>query len=386
MANLKEIAADQFSAEDMTDGDLFLTDDNAFMLLPARVHIPAVLIEQLKSWQIKNIYTNGTGEVLRDVRTDQGRSVVSLPGDEGLESQYIKNLYLQLVKKSQEIIESYKNKKGLMITEIVDLLRGMVQALRERRRFFLRLSLYRGLCDDYFINHAIQTTILSLVMGEAIKLPPHRLVDLGTACFLHEIGLLHLPPNLYEKEGPMSAEERRLLSSHVIVGYRSLKDFSLAQDILLGVLQHHERLDGSGYLQALSGDAICLYAKVIGIACAYHAQISDRPYRPGKNEHLTLAALVKDMRRKYDEYLVNSLVSALSLFPIGSYVRLSDGSIARVVESDPDNIRFPIVRVIINSSGLKAGSESAAIRLNKEYFVAAVLNQDEVDELVKTGK
>lgn len=386
MEILKELESNHFSVEDMTDGDLFLTNDTAYNLLPAWVRIPSALVEQLKYWQIKHIYTNGTGEVVKKIKGDHGRNFVSLPGDEKIECQKIKEFYLQLVQKGQEIIGAYKSKKGLMVTEIVDLLRSMVQALRERRRFLIRLSLYRGLSDDYFINHALQTTILSLVMGEAIKLPPHRLVDLGMATFLHEIGLLHLPVSLSEKDGPMTVEERRLLSSHVIVGYRSLKEFSLAQDILLGVLQHHERLDGSGYLQALSGDAICLYAKVIGIACAYHAQISDRPYRSAKNEHLSLAGLVKDMRRKYDEYLVNSLVSALSLFPIGSYVRLSDDSIARVVESDPENIRYPIVRIIMSPNGLKVGAEDSAIRLNKEYFVAAVLNQGEVDELMQAGQ
>ncbi len=386
MAEFKEIAADHFSADEMTDGDLFLTNDDMFSLLPARVPIPAALLQQLKNWQIKNIYTDGSGDALQGTPIAPGHKIVSLPGDENLESQRMKEVYVQLVKKGQEIFESYGNKRGLTVTELVELIRSMIQELREKRRFFIRLSLYRGLCDDYFMNHAIQTTILSLIMGEAIKLPPHKLVDLGMASFLHEIGLLHLPPALHEKEGPITVEERRLLSSHVIVGYRNLKDFSLSQDILLGVLQHHERLDGSGYLQALAGDSICLYAKIIAISCTYHAQISDRPYRPAKNEHMSLADMVKDMRRKYDEYLVNSLVSALSLFPIGSYVRLSDESIARVVESDPENVRYPIVRIIISASGMKVGDNSPAIQLNKEFFVAAVLNQDEVDDLLKPKK
>ncbi|MGL4524675.1 MAG: HD-GYP domain-containing protein [Spirochaetia bacterium] len=380
MSELKEMAITSFEANKMTDGDLYLTNDTAFIILPARVPIPAGMLTQLKEWQIKNIYTNGTGEILEEVVAKEDRRTVSLTGDEAQETQYVRNFYVQTVAKVKDIFDAYRAKRGLPIHEIVDLLREMLQILRDRRRFVLRMSLYRGLCDDYFINHAIQTTFLSLMMGDAVKLPPHRLVDLGMASLLHEIGLLHLPAGLYDKEGPMSVEERRLLSSHVIVGYRNLKEFSLAQDILLGVLQHHEHLDGSGYLQALVGDSISLYAKVICIACAYHAQISDRPYRSAKNEHLSLATMVKDMRRKYDEYLLNCLVSNLSLFPLGSYVRLSDGSVAMVVDNDPENVRFPIVNVIRSAGGSKVG-DSPAIQLSKQFYVTAVLNYDEIDDI-----
>ena len=148
---------------------------------------------------------------------------------------------------------------------------------------------------------------------------------MGIASLLHEVGMLQIPTKVYDKDGSLSADEKKVIKAHTLLGFRSLREFSLPRDILLGVLEHHERNDGSGYPQGLSTARISQFGKIIAVACSYDAQISNRPFRSGRDAHTSLTGMLREMRSHYDEDVMKALLGILSIYPLGSYITLMNG-------------------------------------------------------------
>jgi len=208
---------------------------------------------------------------------------------------------------------------------------------------------------------------------------------LGISALLHEIGMLKLPDNLYNFTRKLSDSEKKALTTHTILGYRLLKDFSLSQDILMGVLQHHERCDGSGYPQQLTANKISDYAKIISIVCAYDAQISDRPHSASRDGYHTLMEMLKE-GSKYDETALRTLLYSISLYPLGSHVVLENGSIGVVVHTNKSNPKFPAVKVLIDEDRKPlADMPVIETRDEKGFKIQSILNRQEIGKLVAEG-
>jgi HD-GYP domain-containing protein (c-di-GMP phosphodiesterase class II) len=199
--------------------------------------------------------------------------------------------------------------------------------------------------DNYQVSHAVKSMIISIMIGSVVKLSEPRLVELGVAALLHEIGMVKLPSRIYMTKWTLTQEERKTILTHPILGYKLLKNFNFSSAVCLAALQHHERENGAGYPQKLSGDKISFYAKIIAVACSYEALTTHRPYKKAKDKHNALMDLLKNENKPYDDIIVRALVSSLSVYPIGLYVLLSNGKKGQVVDINPENPRFPIVQV-----------------------------------------
>lgn len=376
---MKGLTTADIKAGSILNGDLYLTDSADFLLLAEGAATSDELLKILDFWRFKQIYTNGDGEPL-EVPYAAGGSAAQDDFGESKGRDEAREIYLQLCAKANAIYEKYKGSGELNQEPIIELVKIILGRLKDAKRFTLRFADYSDLRGDYFISHAVETTILSLALGEAVKLPAHRQIELGISSFLHEIGLLRMPAALLDSDKTLTEEERKLLSTHVMVGFKVLKELRFPVDVLTGVLQHHERLDGSGYVQGLKGDEISLYAKIIGIACSYHAQIADRPFRSAKSHHISLVDMVKSMGRYYDQRLLRFLLMNISLFPIGSGVKLSDGSIAIIVDADPDDPAKPLARLILNGQGAPYAAKPV-VRLSDTLFVVSLLSDEDIKNL-----
>jgi putative nucleotidyltransferase with HDIG domain len=199
--------------------------------------------------------------------------------------------------------------------------------------------------------HSVNSSVLALAIGDLMKLPPHRMIELGVAALLHDIGMLKLPDPVYLKEGPLTEKEFQLVRAHTTLGYKILKGFSVAEEIALAAEEHHERLDGSGYPKGLSGDKISLYSRIVAVVCSYDAMTSRRLFKSQSDAHSAVMDLLKGRNKSYDEQAIRSLVVCLSAYPLGSLVLLSDESIGRVTKTNPESPRFPFVQVIADKEG-----------------------------------
>jgi len=256
--------------------------------------------------------------------------------------------------------------------------------VHDNRDYLLRFLEVGADSERYLITHAVNTTILALAIGDYLKAPPHRLIELGNACLLHEIGMYKLPPELRHSSKVLTPEERKLLSAHTLLGYRILKGFSAPENVALAALEHHERIDGSGYPRKLTAPKITDYALIIGVACSYDAMMSKRPFRLGTLDgHATIRDLAQKNRKQYDEKILKALVYTLSVYPVGTSVLLSNSSKGIVLRTDPAKPRSPIVKVILDPDGKKL-AEPPLIQVseNQGLSIIGVLSADEA-KLIK---
>jgi putative two-component system response regulator len=134
--------------------------------------------------------------------------------------------------------------------------------------------------DPYTGGHCERLSAYSVALGKRLGLPPEQLLALSRGGIVHDIGKVAVPDHILLKPGPLTAEERKVIEQHPVVGERicaPLKSFRLVLPI---IRHHHERLDGSGYPDGLKGERIPLLARLLTTVDIYDALTTDRPYRP----------------------------------------------------------------------------------------------------------
>jgi HD-GYP domain-containing protein (c-di-GMP phosphodiesterase class II) len=251
-----------------------------------------------------------------------------------------------------------------------------ITKLRNEIQYNHRFLLYAMNCTEqeneknYLASHALRSTIIAMVIGKYLKIPPHRLLELGMAVYLHDVGMLKLPPETYLNKSDLNEPDKELIYSHPMHSFNILKMFNCSPAVSSAALEHHERENGSGYPRKLKGDQISLYGKIIAVACSYEALSAKRQYKKAKDQHSGIMDMMKNEGNKYDINIVRALVAALSIYPIGMPVLLSNGKQGRVFDINPENQRYPVIQLeeetIINSS-------------NKDVFIVSPLTQEDID-------
>jgi len=269
---------------------------------------------------------------------------------------------------------------GVMrLGETTEMIKKTIQMVHDNRDSLLRFVDNDAEGDRYLISHAVNTTILSIAMGEFLKAPPHRLIELGNACLLHEIGMFKLPVELRRSSEPLNDEQRKVLATHTLLGYRILKGFSAPENVALASLEHHERVDGTGYPRGLSGNKITEYAKIIAVSCSYDAMVSSRPFKTeARDGHSSIRELLQKHRGHYDDRVLKAFVYTLSVYPVGTAVLLTNNSKGLVEKTDPTRPRCPIVRVLIDPNGNKLDDPPLVqVTEGKGLGIARVLGSEE---------
>ena len=174
-----------------------------------------------------------------------------------------------------------------------------------------------ALKDPYTVVHQRQVTRIARTIGQALGLSEDRLRDLCIAGALHDLGKMAIPSDLLAKSGKLNHLEFALLKTHPQVAYNLLKPIKLPGNTAEIILQHHERLDGSGYPRGLTGHEIFLEARILGVADVLEAMCSHRPYRASLGLTLTLEELTRHQGILYDAAVVEIGLQLYAPGPVG---------------------------------------------------------------------
>lgn len=202
--------------------------------------------------------------------------------------------------------------------------------------------------DNYTYYHSVNVGVLSLVMGVALGMNRTSLYKLGLGALLHDIGKVFIDRKIIDKQGPLTPEEYETVKRHPTIGYEYLLKANLDLPVsgLIGILQHHERIDGSGYPDGLVGKKINRFSRIISIADVFDAMTSDRPYRPAMMPSEVMEFLMGGAGTLFDPDLVFLFTRKVAAFPLGTCVLLSNGLTAIVVENYEDCCLRPKVKVV----------------------------------------
>jgi putative two-component system response regulator len=177
------------------------------------------------------------------------------------------------IEKTWSSIQEFKNTQNELKQSFARLRKNMDQTIEA-------ISLMGEIRDPYTAGHQKHVASLSRAIASAMGLPADTINGVYTAALVHDIGKIYVPSEILSKPGALTPNEFNIIKDHTRMGYMILKAIEFPWPVADIVYMHHERLDGTGYPQGLSGDAILLEAQIITVSDIVDAVSSHRPYRP----------------------------------------------------------------------------------------------------------
>lgn len=209
--------------------------------------------------------------------------------------------------------------------------------------------------DRTLASHATDVCVLSLIIAQEMSGIQMDQEELGIGALLHDAGYLRLPRNLYRKARELSGHERSLMQQHPQLAATVVAQGSagaLSEHVRRIIVEHHERIDGSGFPQGLSGDALLMAGQLVGLVDAYDGMVSWRAERAPLLPHDAIRQLfVLGEKGRFDKSLVEVTIKALGVYPVGSLIRLNTGERAIVVGIHAEHRLKPTVKIITGPQG-----------------------------------
>jgi HD-GYP domain-containing protein (c-di-GMP phosphodiesterase class II) len=264
---------------------------------------------------------------------------------EGVSNKGLKDSYHNLEDALDKIFDEVKRENKLETDKILETMNDFVDEVSKERDILTQMRLLKKK-DDYTFNHSLGVCILAIALGKWLELSRNQIFDLSIAALFHDLGKLKISDDIIKKPSKLTEEEAMEMRKHSFYSYKMLLDTKkFNNDILLGVLQHHEKIDGTGYPNGVSEKDIHLYAKIISICDIYHALTSTRTYKYKDSPLRAADYLREESFTSLDSHITQVFLKNISRFYVGNTVLLSDGTTGVIVYIHPQDETKPIVKV-----------------------------------------
>jgi HD-GYP domain-containing protein (c-di-GMP phosphodiesterase class II) len=209
--------------------------------------------------------------------------------------------------------------------------------------------------DSDLADHCLQMSLLGMAIGIEMGLDDENTRTLGLCGLLHDWGMVRVPEEIRDAPYILSDGDFVAIKRHPIHALEMLEKVTgISSTVPLAAYQVHERPDGSGYPRGRRQHETHIFARILGVADAYLALTSARPYREALMPYAAMECLITQASQdRFDPKIVKSLLQIMTLFPIGSYIVLDNGSVARVLRRSGKEYGKPIVQVVTQADGTK---------------------------------
>jgi hypothetical protein len=222
---------------------------------------------------------------------------------------------------------------------------------------------------DYLAFHQARVAVMAVRIGANVGYERRRLVHLGLAGCLIDVGLWQLPETLLRRLDALSGDELAAYRSHPRLSADLVRRWAPPDDtIVQAVLEHHEREQGQGFPQGLTGAAVDADAKILGLADTYTGLTVPPTARPRLRPHEAVREIVKSRHEAFPSPLIKALLSEISVFPPGTVVRLNTEEIGRVVAVNRNHPLRPRVEIMADARGQRLPAPKT-IDLSESPFI-----------------
>ncbi|SFP90496.1 HD-GYP domain-containing protein [Salibacterium halotolerans] len=254
------------------------------------------------------------------------------------------DVYLKAVQAYKSLFQKWAGGARVEMDKVRSLLASPAEKLFESPNQIFSLHHY-STKDDYLYHHAVSTALLSMFLAKRMGLSKKEWLQAGIAGAMCDAGMARIPGGILQNKGHLMEWEYEEVKNHPYYSYHMLKETKAVNtQILLSVLQHHEREDGSGYPLQMKTDNIHTLSKIVSTADVYHAMTSERYYRKKRSPYKVIDEMFREEFGRLDPYVLQLLTEALITFSLGSNVRLSDGDTATIIYIDEKSPAEPMVR------------------------------------------
>ena len=290
-------------------------------------------------------------------------------------------VYGEVLQEIHGILDAVKRHELLATEAIVSTAKRLIEELKQDDGLLQEVVQDREE-EDYLSVNLINVTIISIKIALELKYDENQLLILALASLLHDLGMTVVPLEVINK-ARLTPEELALIKRHPEETKRILAELggSLAS---LGeiAVQKQEREDGSGYPRGLKGDEINEFAKVIGLADTYEAMTHTRSHRQALVSYRALKEVIDLRNQHFAPKIVKALIDVVSIFPLGSLVRLNNGAIGRVVKTSRAHPMRPTLEILMTARGDKP-PKSTFLHLEEEpmlYVTDPAVSYSEIPE------
>jgi len=355
--------------------------DGGNLLVPKGMPLKDKDIQRLLKWGVP--FVNSDGELMAD------EAVPGAPTEglgrmafTGLSQHEMADVYSGFQASLGSIHDRVREHEPIDASEINKLIDDILKVLADRRNDLIQYILFGIQGESHYVENAINCTVLSILIANNLGFQRHKTTVLASGALLHDIGMLRVPAEILAKTDTLTSSELQQIKTHPVHSYRIItKEIKLPEEIGLTALQHQERWDGQGYPKALKGKDIMVYSRIVAVADAFEAMVSERPYRDSMIGYTAMRTILSDNGRRFDPEILKVFIKSLGIYPIGSIVLLSDASIGRVIENHSDAPLRPRIRIMIDSLGkTHLQDEGSVIDLmdDRSIFIARAVNPKEL--------
>ncbi len=356
--------------------------DEQYILLSPDVAVSSELIDRLQKWNYQEIQTDGIpfeGEPVNSNSNGTATAILEINEKETEAKNQSQKFFDECVKFLVKYCDNFREMDILPLLPVSDKVKEIIAELRQQKHLLLNINPQLTESDSYIIFHSIKTTLLVLAIADFLKFPAHKQIEIGIAAMLHKLGMLLLPSQLYQKKGTLTPKELQVIRTHPVISYKTLKKAEFHASIYISVLEHQEHIDGTGYPRKIKGDKISLYGKILAVASAYAAATTGRPFRDERDGHSGIMDLLKSKGTKYDEKILRSLVFIVSIYPIGTFVQLSNMVKGIVIKTNLATPQHPILKLLINENGVPYNNKPILqTRPEDEIQITGTLQKEEI--------
>ena len=209
----------------------------------------------------------------------------------------------------------------------------LMKAIMENDAIAVDISALR-LSDEYTFQHSVDVASIAMIIAKHHGFSQEDVYKIGITGLLHDVGKSQIPNEILNKPGKLTDDEFTIMKQHSVFGYNILKQKpNISTDILLGVLQHHEKINGKGYPIGVDNKMICPFARILAVADIYDALVTERPYKKAFTQR-DATEMIMAMSHELDVKAIQSFLDSILLYPIGTVVTLSNGEKAKVVKNN----------------------------------------------------
>lgn len=317
-------------------------NDEGIVLLGEHVELTKTMIRRLEQLGIHRIYIEDPRAediVIRENISEETRREALWTIRETFQN------YMNEAKQGRMFSNPHLGKDFRRVLDMI------IDELKEHEQAMIMLNTIH-VSDHYLFQHSLNVSIYAIMLGTALGYTYDQLRVLGLGAMLHDIGKTLVPQEILLKPDKLTEEEMRIMRRHPEDGFRMLKDNPNIPLIAAHcALQHHERLDGSGYPRGMKGDEIHDYAKLLGIVDTFDAMTTHRVYKPAALPHEAVEVLYAGAGRLYDAHMIQLFRDRVAIYPPGTTVELNTGEIGIVVDINASLPHRPVVRIITDENG-----------------------------------
>ena len=263
--------------------DQSILDSTGRTLVARKTVLDDYLINSLRKLNITGVYIR-EGEEEQEIETKNISPATLKTIEREMKNDRVKVTLSESVKErvATGMQFMFNNPKDAEMMNAANSISGeLMKAISQNDAIAVDISALK-VSDEYTFKHSVDVASIAMIMAKQCNMSDKSVYQIGLAGLLHDLGKSEIPNEILNKPGRLTDEEFAVIKKHPIYGYNLIKDKTeLSPEILLGVLQHHEKINGKGYPMGVTDNKLTPFARLLSIADIYDALVTERPYKKG---------------------------------------------------------------------------------------------------------